>query len=57
MKQLLTYLQDNHEDEWHPRFMRDLVVRMKREDVRSGGKPWLRDMCRYHEHSKGDRCT
>lgn len=49
-------LLDCHEDEWHPRFMRDLVVRMKREDVRGGGKPWVRDMCRYHEHLKGERC-
>lgn len=48
---------EQHDDEWHPRFMRDLVVKIKREDVRSGPKPWLRDMCRYHEHSKGIRCT
>lgn len=51
-------LLDTHEDEWHPRFMRDLVVRMKREDVRSTTKPWLRDMCtRYHEHAKAERCN
>ena len=50
-------LLDQHEDEWHPRFMRDLVVRMKTsEAIRGGEKPWLRDMCRYHEHSKGERC-
>jgi hypothetical protein len=36
--------------------MRDLVVRMKREVISGGTKPWLRDMCRYHEHAKGDAC-
>ena len=50
-------LLDSHEDEWHPRFMRDLVVRMKREDVKNTPKPWLRDLCRYHEHGKDGRCT
>lgn len=49
-------LLDQHEDEWHPRFMRDLVVRMKRENVREAPKPWISDMCRYHEHSKGEKC-
>ena len=49
-------LLDQHEDEWHPRFMRDLVVRMKRADMRPGLKPWQRDMCQYHEHPKGERC-
>lgn len=49
-------LLDNHEDEWHPRFMRDLVVRMKREDVRAGQKPWTRNICQYHEHAKGEKC-
>lgn len=49
-------LLDSHEDAWHERFMRDLVVRMKREDVKATPKPWLRDICRYHEHQKGDRC-
>ena len=43
-------LLDQHEDEWHPRFMRDLCVRMKRENVRTGQKPWLEDICKYHEH-------
>lgn len=50
-------LLDTHEDEWHPRFMRDLCVRMKREDVRNLSKPWVKDMCnRYHEHDKAERC-
>ena len=49
-------LLDCHEDEWHPRFMRDLCVRMKREDVRSGNKPWVKDMCRYHDHANGKKC-
>lgn len=50
-------LLDGHEDEWHPRFMRDLCVRMKREDVRNTQKPWMRDICRYHEHATGKRCN
>lgn len=50
-------LLDSHEDEWHPRFMRDLVVRMKRDDVKQTPKPWLRDLCRYHEHPKDAGCT
>lgn len=51
-------LLDQHEDEWHPRFMRDLVVKMKREDTRVSGmvKPWVRNLCRYHEHAMGKRC-
>lgn len=49
-------LLDGHEDEWHPRFMRDLCVRIKREDVRNATKPWVKDMCRYHEHAAGKRC-
>ena len=52
-------LLDQHEDEWHPRFMRDLVVRIKRQTppIRQDTKPWNRDLCQYHEHSKGERCT
>lgn len=43
-------LLDQHEDEWHPRFMRDLCVRIKRENTRTAQKPWLEDVCKYHEH-------
>ena len=50
-------LLDQHEDEWHPRFMRDLVVRMKIENTRVVAKPWEIDACRYHEHVKGDHCA
>ena len=50
-------LLDQHPDEWHPRFMRDLAVRMKIEDTRTTSRPWLRDTCRYHEHSKDERCS
>lgn len=49
-------LLDSHEDEWHPRFMRDLVVRMKRADVKNTVKPWLTDACRYHEHAQERSC-
>ena len=50
-------LLDQHEDEWHPRFMRDLCVRIKRENVREHGKPWLKEICLYHEHEKpGQKC-
>lgn len=49
-------LLDCHEDEWHPRFMRDLCVKMKREDVKSGSKPWLKNICRYHEHLSVKAC-
>lgn len=50
-------LLDQHDDEWHPRFMRDLVVRIKRTSIREGNKPWQIDLCQYHEHSKGERCS
>lgn len=50
-------LLDQHEDEWHPRFMRDLVVRMKTEDCRDASrKPWLVNRCQYHDHARGQRC-
>ncbi|KAI9721379.1 MAG: hypothetical protein M1828_005128 [Chrysothrix sp. TS-e1954] len=49
-------LVDQHEDDWHPRFMRDLCVRLRREDTKREPKPWVTNMCRYHEHVKGERC-
>lgn len=52
-----------HGDSWDERFLRDLVVRLKRE-VRGGSgsgsgrergeAPWVEDICgNYHEHAKG----
>ena len=53
-----------HEDSWDERFLRDLVVRVKKgrsgggtTGVRGGEAPWRRDLCAYHEHGEGDvRC-
>lgn len=54
-----------HGDSWDERFLRDLVVRLKKgvKGGNGGGRgeaPWVKDLCgNYHEHAKGTEagCT
>ena len=56
---------ESHTDSWDERFLRDLVVRLKREQREGNGAkagtargqvPWVADLCgNYHEHTERRR--
>ncbi|KAI9738795.1 MAG: hypothetical protein M1834_008302 [Cirrosporium novae-zelandiae] len=54
---------ETDEDSWHERFLRDLIVKLKKEKTKDQDTdkvkvlpPWKLDRCRYHEHYDGQTC-